>query len=87
MATVYLPAPLRAACGGTESLALEARTVGEAIDLLAARWPEVRTRLCAGNQLAPGVQVSIDGALSARGLLARLEPDSEVHFLPALGGG
>ncbi len=32
-------------------------------------------------------QVSIDGVISPEGLRARLEPGSEVHFLPAIAGG
>ena len=31
--------------------------------------------------------VSVDGQLASRGLFEKLRNDSEVHFLPALGGG
>ena len=31
--------------------------------------------------------VSIDGAFTSRGLLARVGLESQIHFLPAIGGG
>jgi hypothetical protein len=37
--------------------------------------------------LMPGVSVIIDGETSQLGLLESVQEDSEVHFLPALGGG
>jgi hypothetical protein len=33
------------------------------------------------------VAVSIDGAFTNRGLLAQVGAESEIHFLPAIGGG
>ena len=44
-------------------------------------------RLCDGDGLAPGLAVSVNGAASALGLLQKVKPDDEVHFLPAIGGG
>ena len=40
-----------------------------------------------GIDLLPGIAVIIDGETSQLGLLERVEENSEVHFLPALGGG
>ena len=44
-------------------------------------------RLCRGDSLAPGLQVSIGNTITTRGLRATLAPDCEIHFLPAIGGG
>jgi hypothetical protein len=35
----------------------------------------------------PGLAVVVDGETSQLGLLAQVREDSEIHFLPALGGG
>ena len=50
-------------------------------------FPGIEQRLCAGGEFAPNLQVSIDDVLSRRGLDARVQPASEVHFLPVFGGG
>ena len=39
------------------------------------------------DALAPGLQVCVDDVMSPRGLRVALRPASEVHFLPAIGGG
>jgi hypothetical protein len=43
-------------------------------------------RVVAGERIAPGLAVSIDGSMTSR-LLAAVQPHSEIHFLPAIGGG
>ena len=35
----------------------------------------------------PGIAVVVDGETSQLGLLEHVREDSEIHFLPALGGG
>lgn len=87
MPRVYIPAPLQEMCGGTKSIDLQAATLDEIIASLDERWPGVRGRLCRGNELAAGLQISIDGAFSSRGLRAKVAEATEIHFLPALGGG
>ena len=51
------------------------------------KFPGLAARLTAEDRLQPGLAVSIDGELTNQGLYARLQPESEVHFMPALGGG
>jgi molybdopterin synthase sulfur carrier subunit len=87
MATIFIPAQLRMLTGGLPTVDLSAATVGEAVDNLDARFPGIRARLCQGSDLLPGLQVSIDHRFSRQGLSAALEPRSELHFLPVIGGG
>ena len=87
MPTVYVPPLLRDLTGGDDVLEVEGQNVREAIERLDARFPGLRDRLCRGNQLAPGLSVTVDGRVSSLGLIQKLEPTSEVHFLPAIGGG
>jgi molybdopterin synthase sulfur carrier subunit len=87
MPVVFIPPPLRGLTGGMAQVAAEGSSVAEVIDFLDSRFPGIKERLCRGDSLAPGLQVSIDQTITTRGLRARLAPESEVHFLPAIGGG
>ena len=87
MPTIFIPAQLREMTGGATQLEVPAANVRQVIAALEERFPGIRARLCQGDAIMPGLAVSIDGNLSAKGLLAPVAPQSEVHFLPALGGG
>ena len=87
MPTIFIPAQLRNLTGGSATIEIPATNVGEAVDVLEARFPGIRARLCQGSDLLPGLQVSIDHRFSRQGLAAELSPTSEVHFLPVIGGG
>ncbi len=62
-------------------------TVREVVENLVERYPGLRERLLADGQLPGNISVAIDGEVSTLGLLDQLEPDSEVHFVPAISGG
>ena len=87
MPHVFIPAQLRDLTGGAAELEIAGATVREVVAELERRFPGIEQRLCAGGELAPNLQVSIDDVLSRRGLDARVQPASEVHFLPVFGGG
>lgn len=87
MPRVFIPPLLRKLTDGTEQVDVEGRTVGEVVDNLEARYPGIRAKLCEGDDLKPGLTVAVGSEMSNLGLLERVEPDSEVHFLPAIGGG
>jgi molybdopterin synthase sulfur carrier subunit len=87
MPVVFIPSPMRDLTGGVSEAAVEGTTVREVIDALDVRFPGLRDRLVRGDSLAPGLQVAIDHVMTPRGLRAKLRPESEVHFLPAIGGG
>jgi molybdopterin converting factor small subunit len=87
MAVVFIPTPLRALTSGRSEVAVEGTTVSEVIEALESRFPGIAARLRRGDALAPGLQVSIDHVMSIRGINAAVGPESEVHFLPVIGGG
>ncbi len=87
MPNVFIPAQLRDLTGGVTQVEAEGGTVREVIAALENRYPGLQARLCMGDQLSPGLQVSIDSTMSTQGLRAKVGPHSEVHFLPAFGGG
>lgn len=87
MPTVFIPAPLRELTGGRAQLVVPGGTVGEVLDAIEQTHPGVKARLCRENEIIPGFQVSVNDVLTRQGLRAKLEPASEVHFLPIVGGG
>lgn len=87
MARVYVPNQLRSLTGSVDHVTLSAATVAEAIAALDERFPGIAAHLMDDEGLVRGLAVSIDGSFSPRGALAKLGESSEVHFLPAIGGG
>ena len=87
MPTVFIPAQLRELSGGTQSVVLEARNVREIVYRLDAMFPGFKDRICIDGNISPSLQVSIDSVITSRGMIAKVQPHSEVHFIPAIGGG
>ncbi len=87
MPVVFIPTPMRDLTDGVTEVNVTGNTVGEVIDALEQRFPGIKSRLCRGDKLAPGLQVSIDATMTLRGLRTAVAPASEVHFLPTIGGG
>ena len=87
MATIFIPAQLRILTAGTEKLEMDVHNVREVIDQLEQQFPGIRDRLCQEDQISPSLQVSIDSVITSRGMIAKIQPNSEVHFIPAIAGG
>jgi len=54
---------------------------------LGQRFPAIVDHLIENDELKPSVAVSIDGEMATGGVLERVGETSEVHFIPAIGGG
>lgn len=87
MPRVFIPSLIRELTDGVAEIEVEGGTVGEALDAVERLYPGIVGRLCRGDSLIPGFQVSVDDTLTKSGLRAKLGPRSEVHFLPSIGGG
>ena len=89
MPEVFIPTRMQSITGGQKSVHVAGGSVRQIINNLENEYPGIRERLCDENgiDLLPGIAVIIDGETSQLGLLERVEENSEVHFLPALGGG
>jgi molybdopterin converting factor small subunit len=83
VARVFFSSGLRRLVGGVESVEIEARDVRELLRALDAKYPGFAAQVGDTNAIA------IDGEIIPHGeaLLERLRADSEVHFLPQIGGG
>lgn len=84
---MFIPPLLRSLTDGAEQVQVAGSTVRQIVENLEARFPGMRSRLCEDDELKPEMSVSVDGRVSSVGLLQKVENDSEVHFLPAIGGG
>ena len=87
MATVYIPPTLQSLSAGATQVTVAATTVRQIVAQLEALYPGMADVLVEDGELKPHIAVAVDGELSILGLLERVSEDSEVHFIPALGGG
>lgn len=75
-----MPRQLAESVGAEVELELAARNVRELLAELERRFPGLGTRL--GENA-----IAIDGEIIQEPLLEPIAPESEVHFLPPIGGG
>ncbi len=87
MPIVYIPTLLRSLAGGETRVELEGATVREVIDNLENACPGIRARLLEEDRLRPNIRVAVDGQITPLGLLERVSPASEIHFVAAVSGG
>jgi hypothetical protein len=87
MPVLYVPHQLRELTGGRDQLPIPEGTLRQALRSLEADYPQFVAQVRVEDALAPGLAASIDGNFASRGLLAKIGPTSEVHLLPAVGGG
>ena len=72
---------------GNHNVEVEGETVRQVVDALETRYPGFKGRIVDGDRIKTEIAVAIDGEVVTAGLRAKVGPDSEVHFLPALAGG
>ena len=87
MATVFVPTMLQAMTQGVKQVEIPAANVRQVIDRLEELYPGIKARLVEGGQIRPNLAVGIDGEVARMGLLEKVGETSEVHFVPAIGGG
>ena len=72
---------------GAQKVDMEVRNVRQVIERLEEIYPGIKDRLLEDGDIAPNIAVAIDGDVAIMGLLQRVGENSEVHFVPAIGGG
>jgi molybdopterin converting factor small subunit len=81
MVNVQVWGSLKSALDGADELELDASSIREVLDQLAANYPAMQIAI------ERGVSVSVDGRMYANSIMVPLKPDSEVFVLPKLVGG
>ena len=66
---------------------IEGSTVREVVQNLEAEYPGIRDRICQEDRINPSIAVAVDGQISNEGMRRKVGPESEVQFIPAIGGG
>ena len=81
MARVVLPSSLARYTGGVTEFEVEATDIRGVIRALDARYAGI------GRELEDGMAVAVDGHIHQDDLFAAVSPESELCFLPRIGGG
>lgn len=87
MARVWIPPLVRDLTGGQEVITVPGTRVRELLEALETQFPGVKPRLCDGDELRSGLVVVVDTEVARLGLRQPVNDASEVHFVPAIGGG
>ena len=87
MAMIFIPTMLQTMTDGAQKVDMEARNVRQVIERLEELYPGIKDRLLEDGDISPNIAVAIDGDVAIMGLLQRVGENSEVHFVPAIGGG
>jgi sulfur-carrier protein len=84
---VFVPTMLQSLTSGVKEVEVSAGNVRQVVERLDELYPGIKERLVEEGRLRPNLAVSIDGEIARLGLLEKVAEDSEVHFVPAIGGG
>jgi molybdopterin synthase sulfur carrier subunit len=89
MTNVRIPPTLREQTGGARELPAEGDTVRDLLEDLMTRFPQLRAQLVEDGDLAPFVNVYVEGedVRTHEGLDTEVRPGSTVILLPAMAGG
>ena len=89
MTVVRIPPTLREEAHGRREVEAEGETVRELLDDLTSRFPALRERVFEGDDVAPFVNVYVEGedVRTRDGLDTEVRPGSTVILLPAMAGG
>ena len=88
MAVVWIPSLLQRLTDGEDKVSVPGDTLRQVINNLDARYPGLKDRLLdEEGRFLEGIAIAIDGEVSHLGLIEPVNESSEVHIIPAIGGG
>jgi molybdopterin synthase sulfur carrier subunit len=89
LSTVRIPPTLRPETGGEREVPARGDTVRELLDDLTSRFPALRNRIYTEDELAPFVNVYVEGedVRTLDGLETPVRDGATVILLPAMAGG
>ena len=88
MPTVWVPSLVQDLTGGQEKVTVPGETLRQVINNLDAAYPGMKARLLDDtDRIRRGLAVAIDGSTTHPGMIQPVDPDSNIYFIPAIGGG
>ena len=87
MAKIFIPTMLQSLTVGIKRVEMEARNIRHVIEQLDEMFPGIKDRLVENGDIRPNLAIAIDGDVAIMGMLEKVGENSEVHFVPAIGGG
>jgi molybdopterin converting factor small subunit len=87
MPVAWIPSLMQKLTEGQQQIEVEGETVRQVVDALEARFPGFKARIVEDDRIKTEIAIAVDGEIVTAGLRAKVGPESEVHFLPALAGG
>jgi len=87
MAIIFIPSLMQKLTEDNATVVVEGGTVREVINNLESLYPGIKEKLVDGFKMKSNISVAVDGEVTPLGILEKINQSSEVHFLPAIGGG
>lgn len=89
MTTIKIPTPLRAYTNGDAEINVQGKTVGEAINDLLSKHPDLKKHIYEGEQLRNFVNVFVgDEDIRYRdGLETEISSSDNLRIIPSIAGG
>ncbi len=88
MARVFIPQPLRKLTNGQIEAQIPGKNLREVIENLEKEFPGAAAYLLVDGSLRPGLAAIVGEQATRQGLIHKIDdPETEVHFLPAIAGG
>lgn len=90
MATLRIPTPLRTYTGGLTEVEVSGSNIGEAMNSLVEKFPQLRPHLYNGDgKLRPFVNLFLgeNNVKDLRGLETPVAPDARILLVPSIAGG
>ena len=72
---------------GKQRVEIGGANIRQIIDNLEQEFPGFKDRVVEDGRVKPNISIAVDGEITPLGLIQKVSPDSEIHFLPAISGG
>ncbi len=87
MAKVFIPFAMRKLVDGASEVDVPGSNLREVIDNLESMHPGTKEQLVENGSLKPGLAAVVGQQPTREGLRAKVDEDTEIHFLPHISGG
>jgi|TARA_B110000263_G_scaffold129043_1_gene112171 molybdopterin synthase sulfur carrier subunit len=87
MPIIFVPSLMQKLCNGEQKLMIEGTNLRQVINNLDLQYTGFKDRLVEDGKIKPNISVAVDGEITPLGMIQKVGPNSEIHFLPAISGG